>query len=144
MEYDCVCNKRSIFAYPPPSSDNNVIYEQPLVKRSRLYFGSVDGEDARDVRVDASIADDLSELVETDLPIGVLVQVKDGLVHNLLQLSVCQVLASHHLEHLEQLAVGDEAIPVHVVNPEHELQLLVTLVITDCDLCQTKYELFEI
>lgn len=59
-----------------------------------------------------------AELLERYPAVAVLVGVDDGFVHNLLQLCVFQVVAHHHLEHLEQFTVGDVAILVHVVDPE--------------------------
>jgi len=41
-------------------------------------------------------------------------------VHDLLELLVLEVAADHHLEHQEQLAVGDEAVAVHVVHLERD------------------------
>lgn len=37
-----------------------------------------------------------------------------------MQLSVLEVVAHHQLEHLEQLAIGDEPIVVNVVNLERD------------------------
>ncbi len=62
------------------------------------------------------VSHDLAELLEVDLSVVVLVGEEDGLVHDLLQLRVLQVGAHHHLEHLEQLAVADEAVVVDVVD----------------------------
>jgi len=45
-----------------------------------------------------------------------LVGEENGLVDNLLKLSVFQVRADHHLQHLEQLAVADVPVVIHVVN----------------------------
>lgn len=59
-----------------------------------------------------------TELLEGYPAVAVLVSVDDGLVDDLLQLCVFQVVAHHHLQHLEQLAVGDVAVLVHVVDPE--------------------------
>ena len=62
-------------------------------------FGRVDGENPSDVVLQTALADDLPELVKADLAVGVLVQVEDGLVDNLLELRVSQVFARHHLEY---------------------------------------------
>ena len=59
-----------------------------------------------------------AELSEGDASVSVLVGVDDGLVHDLLQLRVLQVVAHHHLQHLEQLPVGDVAVLIHVIDPE--------------------------
>lgn len=60
----------------------------------------------------------LDELLEAELPVPVLVRLHDRLVDDLLQLPVLEVVAHHHLQHEEQLAVRDEPIPVHVVHLE--------------------------
>ncbi len=44
-----------------------------------------------------------------------LVGKENCLVDNLLKLSVFQVGADHHLQHLEQLAIADVPVVVHVV-----------------------------
>ena len=59
-----------------------------------------------------------AELFEVDFSVSVLVCEEDGLIHDLLQLSVCEVSAHHHLQHLEQFPIRDEAIFVHVVDLE--------------------------
>lgn len=43
-----------------------------------------------------------AELVEGDLAVLVAVGEQDGLVHDLLQLRVLEVVAHHHLEHLRR------------------------------------------
>lgn len=58
------------------------------------------------------------ELLEGDLAVLVSVALEDGLVNNLLELDVGEVAADHHLQDLEELAVGDEAVAVNVVNAE--------------------------
>ena len=64
------------------------------------------------------VAHDLAELLKVDLAVVVLVGEEDGLVDDLLELRVLQVGSHHHLEDLEQLAVGDESIVVDVVDPK--------------------------
>lgn len=59
-----------------------------------------------------------AELLKGYPPVAVFVRIDDGLVDDLLQLRVLQVVAHHHLQHLEQLPVGDVAVFVHVVDPE--------------------------
>jgi PII-like signaling protein len=54
-----------------------------------------------------------------------LVRKEDRLVDNLLELCVLQVGAHHHLQHLEQLAVADVPVVVHVVNSEKKLRMKV-------------------
>ena len=66
--------------------------------------------------VNVGVGHDLTELFEVDLPVFVLVGKENGLVDNLLELSVFQIRAYHHLQHLEQLAVANEPVVVHVVN----------------------------
>lgn len=95
-----------------------------------------------------SVAHHVAELLERDLAVLVLVGEQDGLVHDLLQLRVLQVVAHHHLQHLqqatlavttllvpsppsdtlrhtylEQFSVGDKPVVVHVVDTEREPQL---------------------
>ena len=57
-----------------------------------------------------------AKLFERDLAVAVGVGEDDRLVDDLLQLRVLQVVADHHLEHTEQLAVGDVPVLVHVVD----------------------------
>ena len=80
--------------------------------------------------------DELPELFVADFAVGIFVQVVDRLVDDLLQLRVRQVLASHHLKDLEEFPVGDEAVPVHVVDAEDELQPLLMVVIPNSKLCK--------
>lgn len=61
-----------------------------------------------------------TELFKGYPAVSVLVCVDNGLVHDLLELRVLQVVAYHHLQHLEELAVGDVAVLVHVVDPESD------------------------
>lgn len=63
-----------------------------------------------------------TELFEGYPAVSVLVCVDDGFVHDLLELRVLQVVAHHHLQHLEELAVGDVAVLVHVVDPEGDCE----------------------
>jgi len=76
-----------------------------------------------------SVANYSAELLEGDLAVLILVREQHRLVHDLLQLRVLEVVAHHHLQHLEQLPVGDEAVVIHVVDAEGEphLALLVAL-----------------
>ena len=55
--------------------------------------------------VDVSASHHLAELLKADLSVIVLVVEKDRLVHNLLKLALFQIVAHHHLQHLEQLPV---------------------------------------
>lgn len=45
------------------------------------------------------------ELLETNLPVAILIRLHDGLIYDLLQLHILQVVPNHHLEHQEQFAV---------------------------------------
>ena len=78
-----------------------------------------------EVMISTDLNNDITELLIAYLPILVLVQLDHSLVHNLLELCLSQIGPHHHLEHIEQLLVGDEAIPVHVIDVEQELELLV-------------------
>ena len=55
--------------------------------------------------VDVSASHHLAKLLKADLSVIVLVVEKDRLVHNLLKLALFQIVAHHHLQHLEQLPV---------------------------------------
>lgn len=55
---------------------------------------------------------------------GYEVGLDDGAVDELLELQVGEVVADHHLEDGEELAVGDEAVLVDVVDLEGEAQLV--------------------
>ena len=66
----------------------------------------------------------LAELIKGNLSIEVSVSLDDSTVDELLELHVVQVVANHHLQHLEQFAVRDEPVVVHVVDLECETQLL--------------------
>jgi len=79
--------------------------------------------------VHVSVTHDGAKLLERYLAILILVCEQDCLVYDLLELCVLQVVAHHHLQHLEQLPVRDEAVVIHVVDAEGEahLALLVSL-----------------
>ena len=62
--------------------------------------------------------DDGAKLFKADPVVAILVGVHDRLVDDLLQLIVLEVVANHHLEHNEKLAVRDVAIAIHVVHAE--------------------------
>ena len=57
-----------------------------------------------------------AEFFERDLSVAVAVGEDDGLVDDLLQLCVLQVVADHHLEDVEELPVRDVTVLVHVVD----------------------------
>ena len=78
-----------------------------------------DGELVDDVKV----ADHNAELLEGNLAVEISVGLNDGTIDELLQLGVVQVVTNHHLEHLEEFAVRDEAIIVDVIDLESETQL---------------------
>lgn len=69
------------------------------------------------------ILNHIRKLLEADLAVLILVRFHDGLVHNLLQLHILQIVANHHLQHDKQLAVGDKPIPVDIVHLERKPQL---------------------
>lgn len=83
------------------------------------------------------------ELLETNLPIPILIRLHDRLVHNLLQLHILQVTPHHHLEHDEQFPVGDVTVPIDVVDFKSEKQLLFFVPFgTECR--QAGYEFLEV
>ena len=65
----------------------------------------------------------VTEFTVRYFPITVPVEGVDGFVDNLLELYVSEVVCNHELQHREQLAVCYEAVLVHVVHLEDELQL---------------------
>ena len=87
-------------------------------------LGVVAVRDALDIDnhffVNVGVGHHLAELLEVDLPVLVLVGEENGLVDNLLELSVFQIGADHHFQHLEQLAVADEPVIVNIVNSKKE------------------------
>lgn len=85
----------------------------------------------------------MRKLFKADLAVAVLVGFHDGLVDDLLQLDVLQVVTDHHLEHDEELAVGDISVAVDIVDSEGEAQLLL-LVTLGAEGRQTSDELLEI
>lgn len=70
--------------------------------------------------VDLHGLDHITELFKGYPAIAILIQDQDALVHQLLQLPVLEVVSHHHLKHLEELPIGDEAIIIHVVDSEGE------------------------
>ena len=60
-----------------------------------------DGQFVHDIK----ILDHVAELCEGDLTVEVLVGLHDGAIYELLELRVVEVVADHHLEHLEELTV---------------------------------------
>ena len=66
----------------------------------------------------------LAELLERDFSVVVFVSLDDGPVDQLLQLNVVQVVPHHHLQHSEQLSIGNVAVVIHVVDLEGEPHLL--------------------
>lgn len=66
----------------------------------------IDGHHGRYLLKGPLVLDELPEFFVADFAVGVLVQVVDGLVDNLLELSVGQVLSRHHLQHLEVVELG--------------------------------------
>lgn len=47
----------------------------------------------------------------------------------------------HNTTYLEELPVGDVSVPVHVVDPEEELKLLLPVLITNGELSQAEDKL---
>jgi len=78
----------------------------------------------RELVDDVQVADHHTEFAEGDLTVEIGVRLHNGPVDELLQLHVVQVAADHHLEHLEELAVRDEAIVVDVVDLERKSELV--------------------
>lgn len=60
----------------------------------------------------------VTKLLKRDLSISVLVSIENGLVNNLLELLLCQVIANHGLQYLEELTITDETVLVYVVDTE--------------------------
>jgi len=73
---------------------------------------------------DIRVGNHLSKLGKVQLAIAVLVGLHDRLVDDLLQLLILEVVPHHHLEHEEQLAVGDVPVSVHVVYLEGKFEFL--------------------
>lgn len=94
-------------------------------------------------QVDICALNHVGEFLEADLAIAVLVGLHDGLVHDLLQLDILQVVAHHHLEHDEQLPVGNVAVAINVIDPEGKAQLLF-LVTFGAKGRQTSHEFLEV
>jgi hypothetical protein len=65
-----------------------------------------------------------TKLLKTNLPVKVRIRLDDRSVHELLELHVCQVVPNHHLQDLEQLPIGNEAVIVHVIDSENEPKLV--------------------
>ena len=62
--------------------------------------------------------------MERDFAVEVGVRLHNSAVNELLQLDIVEVGADHHLEDLEQFAIGNEAVVVDVVDLECKAQLL--------------------
>lgn len=60
----------------------------------------------------------ITKLLKGDLSISILVRIENGLVNNLLELLLCQVIANHGLQYLEELTITDETVLVYVVDTE--------------------------
>ena len=78
----------------------------------------------RELVDDVQVAHHHAEFAEGDLTVEIGVRLHNGPVDELLQLHVVQIAADHHLEHLEKLAVRDEAVVVDVVDLERESELV--------------------
>lgn len=66
----------------------------------------------------------LGEFVKADFAIKVFVSLNYGSVDQLLKLDIRQIVANHHLEHLEQLSIRNESIVVNVVDLESKSKFL--------------------
>jgi hypothetical protein len=70
------------------------------------------------------ILDHVFEFLEADSSIIIEVGFNNGAVHELLQLHVGQIVANHHLQHCEELAICNEPIFVKIVDFEGKPQFL--------------------
>lgn len=93
--------------------------------------------------MDVGVAHDRAELFEGNFAVLVLVGEHNGLVDDLLQLGVFQVVAHHHFQHLKQLPVRDEPVVVHVVYSERKFELG-QLVALDTELGHALDKLLEV
>lgn len=59
---------------------------------------------------------DRAELLKRDLSVAVRVSIDDRLVDDLLKLRIFEIVADHHLEHLEQLAIRNIAVTIDVID----------------------------
>ena len=75
---------------------------------------------------DVEVLDHDAELIEGDLAIEVGISLHNGPVDQLLQLHIIQVVTDHHLEHLDEFTVGDEAVIVDVVDLEGESEFVLS------------------
>ena len=72
---------------------------------------------------DVGICDHGLKLFEIELAVSIGIGLHNGLIDDLLQLLILQVVADHHLEHQKQLAVANQAVAVHIVHLEGEPEL---------------------
>ena len=70
------------------------------------------------------ILNHIGKLLEANLAIKVLVRLDNGAVDQLLELNIIQIVTDHHFDDGEQLAIGNIAIVVDVVNLESKSKLL--------------------
>lgn len=78
----------------------------------------------RHTQTNVRILHHFRKLLKADLPIAILIGLHDRLVDDLLQLHILQVVADHHLQDDEELAVGDVSVAVDVVHLECKPKLL--------------------
>src|SRR3990167_3955581 len=62
---------------------------------------------------------------EPNLAVSVDIGFQDGLVYDLLELNLIEIITNHHLQHLKQLAVGNKPVPIHVINLRDEPKTLI-------------------
>jgi hypothetical protein len=64
------------------------------------------------------VPDHFTKLLKVYFTVLIFVGKEDCLVYDLLQLSVFQVGAHHHFQHLEELAVADIPVVINIVDSE--------------------------
>jgi len=101
--------------------------------------------------LDISPLQRLTELVEGDHLVLVPVCLLDGALCDAVQLVLADVLADHHLQHSQQLRLGDGVIVIQVVHLERESELLLPAVefiilrpLDGAEVRQHRHELVEV
>src|SRR5689334_5053767 len=67
-----------------------------------------------------SVFFDLREFLKRQLSVEIGISQGDGSIDKLLQLNLCEVIPDHDLKYMKQVAVRDEPIIVHIVDPKHD------------------------
>ena len=93
-----------------------------MCRHRRRRRGSVEEAD-RHLLFDVGALEGAAELVKGNHLVAVLVGLADGALGDADQLVLADVVADHHLQHAEQLLLGDELVVVRVVHLEGEAQL---------------------